>query len=204
MAQTPLEFITGQVMGFVFASAANGTVFEAWKGARGVGFRELPNSFYAIFADSGANKTQALNYLRSEFEAAELVFKQASVVTNFTIEGLRGAMADNDGNATVLVDEAKQFFASMLQYAGKGSDAVEKFMELLGGVAQKTVRVNAGGGTSESGTKVADGNSEDGDTSDSAGEEEEPSHSKTIAVSKPHLNVITGTHPHNAVKRRRR
>ena len=82
MAQTPLEFITGQVMGFVFASAANGTVFEAWKGARGVGFRELPNSFYAIFADSGANKTQALNYLRSEFEAAELVFKQASVVTN--------------------------------------------------------------------------------------------------------------------------
>jgi len=203
VAQTPVEFITGQVMGFVFASAANGTVFEAWKGARGVGFRELPNSFYAIFADSGANKTQALNYLRSEFEAAELVFKQASVVTNFTIEGLRGAMADNGGNATVLVDEAKQFFASMLQYAGKGSDAVEKFMELLGGVAQKTVRVNAGGGTSESGTKVADGNSEDGDgstTSDSAGEEEEPSHSKTIAVSKPHLNVITGTHPHNAVK----
>jgi len=126
-------------MGGTFASAENGVAFEAWQGAGGVGFRELPNGFFSVYSDSGANKTGGLNFIRSEFEKAEAVFSASSVVTGFTVEGLRAAMADNRGNATIMVDEAKNFYAAMTQYASRGSDSAEKFLELLNGVSQKTV-----------------------------------------------------------------
>ena len=180
-------------MGGTFASAENGVAFEAWQGAGGVGFRELPNGFFSVYSDSGANKTGGLNFIRSEFEKAEDVFSASSVVTGFTVEGLRAAMADNRGNATIMVDEAKNFYAAMTQYASRGSDSAEKFLELLNGVSQKTVRV---GGTGEP-TKGGD-DEDDGDDSE---EDAPPSrHSKKIELSRPHLVALSGTHPHCGVE----
>jgi len=61
-------------MGGTFASAENGVAFEAWQGAGGVGFRELPNGFFSVYSDSGANKTGGLNFI-SAYEMLCLVLQ---------------------------------------------------------------------------------------------------------------------------------
>merc|ERR1719163_957800 len=107
-------------------------------------------------------------------------------VTDFTLEALRGAMADNDGSCLVHMHEGKKL-CSLGQYKKGGDDSVEVLMEALDGVPMRIARKGGGG------QEPAE---EDG------AEEEvavEPSRRKqktvTITTIQPHLNMSVLTHP---------
>merc|ERR1719487_1814642 len=150
-------------------------------------FSVPPNLLGMLLSETGGNKSAILSFMIDCLDKYKnLMGYDGLDVTDFTLEALRGAMADNDGSCLVHMHEGKKL-CSLGQYKKGGDDSVEVLMEALDGVPMRIARKGGGG------QEPAE---EDG------AEEEvavEPSRRKqktvTITTIQPHLNMSVLTHP---------
>ena len=90
-----------------------------------------PNLLCLLLSETGGNKSAILSFMIDALDKyTSLMNYEGLHVTDFTLEALRGAMADNDGTCLVHMHEGKKL-CSIDQYKGKGGDSTEVLMEAL-------------------------------------------------------------------------
>merc|ERR1719409_1147554 len=103
-------------------------------------FSVPPNLLGMLLSETGGNKSAILSFMIDCLDKYKnLMGYDGLDVTDFTLEALRGAMADNDGSCLVHMHEGKKL-CSLGQYKKGGDDSVEVLMEALDGVPMRIAR----------------------------------------------------------------